>query len=92
MGAPEPTILVSERAVETDQSQKFVLVVGADHIASYRTVRLGAAVDGKRIVLDGLHPGDRVIVNGLQRVRPGMAVDPEVAVAAIPQGIVVASR
>jgi RND family efflux transporter MFP subunit len=92
VGAPEPTILVSERAVETDQSQKFVLVVGADHIASYRTVRLGAAVDGKRIVLDGLHPGDRVIVNGLQRVRPGMAVDPELAVAAITPGSVVAAR
>ena len=92
VGAPEPTILVSERAVETDQSQKFVLVVGSDRIASYRTVRLGAAIDGKRIVLDGLHTGDRVIVNGLQRVRPGMAVDPELEVAAIQHGSVVAAR
>jgi RND family efflux transporter MFP subunit len=92
IGAPQPTLLVSERAIETDQSQKFVLVVGTDRIASYRTVTLGGAVDGKRIVLDGLHPGDRVIVNGLQRVRPGMAVDPETAVADIPKAMVVATR
>jgi len=92
IGAPQPTLLVSERAIETDQSQKFVLVVGTDRIASYRTVTLGGAVDGKRIVLDGLHPGDRVIVNGLQRVRPGMAVDPETAVADIPKAMVVAAR
>jgi len=92
VGAPQPTILVSERAIETDQSQKFVLVVGADRIASYRTVTLGGAVEGKRIILDGLHPGDRVIVNGLQRVRPGMVVDPEAAVADIPANMVVATR
>jgi RND family efflux transporter MFP subunit len=92
VGAPQPTILVSERAIETDQSQKFVLVVGADRIASYRTVTLGGAVEGKRIILDGLHSGDRVIVNGLQRVRPGMAVDPEAGVADIPAAMVVATR
>jgi RND family efflux transporter MFP subunit len=92
VGAPQPTLLVSERAIETDQSQKFVLVVGADRIASYRTVTLGGAVEGKRIILDGLHPGDRVIVNGLQRVRPGMAVDPQTAVADIPATMVVATR
>ena len=94
VGAPRPTFLVSERAIETDQSQKFVLVVGADRIASYRTVTLGGSVEGKRIVLDGLHAGDRVIVNGLQRVRPGMAVDPEAAVASVPaaKDTLVASR
>jgi RND family efflux transporter MFP subunit len=92
VGAPKSTILVSERAIETDQSQKFVLVVGADRIATYRTVQLGGAVEGKRVVLEGLHTGDRVIVNGLQRVRPGMAVDPETAVAAVLTGAVVASR
>jgi RND family efflux transporter MFP subunit len=92
VGAPEPTLLVSERAIETDQSQKFVLVVGADRVASYRTVTLGGSVEGKRIVRDGLRAGDRVIVNGLQRVRPGMAVDPESPVAAVPSGMVVAAR
>jgi RND family efflux transporter MFP subunit len=92
VGPPEPTILVSERAIETDQSQKFVLVVGTDRVASYRAVTLGASVEGKRVVRDGLHAGDRVIVNGLQHVRPGMAVDPENAVADVPSGMVVAAR
>jgi len=77
IGNPQPRLLISERAIETDQSQKFVLVVGQDHIATYRTVKLGESVDGKRVVETGLHPGDEVIVNGLQRVRPGMAVEPQ---------------
>lgn len=79
IGAAQPTLLISERAVETDQSQKFVLVVGSDRVASYRTVQLGGTVEGRRIVRSGLRLGDRVIVDGLQHVRPGMAVDPEVA-------------
>jgi len=93
VGAPAPTLLVSERAVETDQGQKFVLVVGSDHVASYRTVTLGGTVEGKRVVKDGLHAGDQVIVNGLQRVRPGMVVDPGTAVAATAAAsLVVANR
>jgi RND family efflux transporter MFP subunit len=79
IGAPQPTLLVSERAIGTDQSQKFVLVVGKDKIAAYRTVRLGGTVDDKRVVRSGLRQGDRVIVDGLMHVRPGMPVDPEVA-------------
>jgi len=77
IGVPQPRLLVSERAIETDQSQKFVLVVGSDHVASYRSIKLGGTVDGKRVGRDGLNPGDEVIVNGLQRVRPGMTVQPE---------------
>jgi RND family efflux transporter MFP subunit len=84
VGAPAPTLLISERAVETDQGQKFVLVVGADQVASYRTVTLGETVDGKRVIKDGLKAGDRVIVNGLQRVRPGMRVEAESEVALAP--------
>lgn len=83
VGAPQPTLLVSERAIGTDQSQKFVLSVSPDHTAVYRTVKLGGTADGKRVVLSGLRSGDQVIVNGLQRVRPGMAVDPEVAAVAV---------
>lgn len=83
VGAPENTLLVSERAIGTDQSQKFVLAVAQDHTAVYRTVKLGGTVDGKRVVRAGLQSGDQVIVNGLQRVRPGMTVDPEAAVAAV---------
>lgn len=84
VGTPQPTLLVSERAIGTDQSQKFVLAVGSDHTAAYRTVQLGAALDSKRVIRTGLHAGDQVIVNGLQRIRPGMAVDPQLDVAAAP--------
>jgi multidrug efflux system membrane fusion protein len=83
IGAPRPALLVSERAIGTDQSQKFVLALAHDNTAVYRTVKLGSTVDGKRVVRSGLEPGDRVIVNGLQRVRPGMAVDPEIAAVAV---------
>jgi len=92
VGAPAPTLLVSERAVETDQGQKFVLVVGSDHVANYRTVTLGGTVEGKRVVRDGLRAGDEAIVNGLQRVRPGMVVDPGTAVAGGASSLAVAAR
>lgn len=78
ISAPQPALLVSERAIGTDQSQKFVFAVSKDNIVAYRTVKLGASVDGKRVVREGLNAGDTIIVNGLQRVRPGMAVSPEV--------------
>ncbi|HEY5227587.1 MAG TPA: efflux RND transporter periplasmic adaptor subunit, partial [Opitutaceae bacterium] len=92
VSAPEPTLLISERAVETDQGQKFVLIVGADKVANYRTVTLGETVDGKRVIKDGLKQGDLVIVNGLQRVRPGMPVDAEVALESLPVANTVAVR
>jgi RND family efflux transporter MFP subunit len=81
VSGPQPTLLISEHAIGTDQSQKFVLAVGADNTAVYRTVKLGGSADGKRIVRTGVNPGDRIIVNGLQRVRPGMTVNPETAIA-----------
>ena len=73
----QDALLVSERAVGTDQSKKFVMVVGPDNKASYREVALGASVDGLRIVTSGLKPGERIVVNGLQRVRPGSLVAPQ---------------
>lgn len=81
-----PALVVSERAIGTDQDKKFVFVVGADDRASYRAVSLGAAVEGGRIVASGLAEGERVIVNGLQRVRPGVRVAPE-AVAMTPRAV-----
>jgi membrane fusion protein, multidrug efflux system len=72
-----PALLVSERAVGTDQDKRFVMVVGADNKAAYREVKLGAHVGGLRIVTSGLQAQERVIVNGLQRVRPGAVVDPQ---------------
>jgi len=76
-------VMVNERAIGTDQNKKFVMVVGADNKALYREVTLGAFVDGLRVVTNGVKPGERIIVNGLQRVRPGAPVAPElVAMAA----------
>lgn len=79
VSAPEPTLFISERAIGTDQSQKFVLTVDAANTVAYRTVKLGSIIDGQRAIREGLAPGDRVIVNGLQRVRPGMTVVAETA-------------
>ncbi|HSI61108.1 MAG TPA: efflux RND transporter periplasmic adaptor subunit [Ideonella sp.] len=79
-------LLVNERAVGTDQSKKFVLVVGPDNKAAYREVTLGASVKGLRIVTSGLQPDERIVVNGLQRVRPGALVEPKtVAMDAKPE-------
>ncbi|WP_082524948.1 efflux RND transporter periplasmic adaptor subunit [Pseudorhodoferax sp. Leaf274] len=80
-------LLVNERAVGTDQDKKFVIVVDAENKAQWRQVQLGANANGLRIVTQGLQPGERVVVNGLQRVRPGTVVDPQpVAMDARPQG------
>jgi multidrug efflux system membrane fusion protein len=73
----EPALMVSERAIGTDQNKRFVLVVSADNKAEYREVTLGALVDGLRVVTNGLTPGERIIVNGLQRIRPGALIAPE---------------
>ena len=75
----EQALLVSERAVGTDQSKRFVMVVDDDGKAAYREVTLGGTANGQRIVTSGLKPGERIIVNGLQRVRPGTPVDPQPA-------------
>jgi multidrug efflux system membrane fusion protein len=75
----ESAVLVSERALGTDQNKRFVMVVGDDSKAAYREVTLGATVNGQRIVTSGLKPGERIIVNGLQRVRPGMLIAPQPA-------------
>jgi len=72
----EPVLAITERAVGTDQNKRFVMVVGPDNKAAYREVTLGAAVDGLRVVTQGLSAGERVVVNGLQRIRPGTLVAP----------------
>ena len=73
----DSALLINERAVGTDQSKKFVMVVGPDDKANYREVTLGANVDGLRIVTSGLKANERVVVNGLQRVRPGALIAPQ---------------
>jgi len=76
-----PAFLVDERAIGTDQSQKFVLTVNATNTVEYHAVKLGPLVDGKRIVRSGLDGDERIVMNGLQRVRPGMPVAPTESVA-----------
>jgi len=70
-------LLINDSAVGTDQSVKYVLVVGADNKVEYRPVKLGPIVDGLRVVREGLSAGDTIVVNGLQRVRPGSPVTPQ---------------
>jgi multidrug efflux system membrane fusion protein len=77
-----PAILVEERAVGTDQGQKYVLTLTSTNTVAYRPVKLGPAIEGRRIVRSGLESGEQIVVNGLQRVRPGMSVTPQTEVAA----------
>src|SRR5690606_21234544 len=70
-------LLVADRAIGTDQNKRYVLVVGADDKLEWREVQLGPIAGGLRVVRDGLHSGERIVVNGLQRVRPGMRVAPK---------------
>jgi membrane fusion protein, multidrug efflux system len=73
-GGETKAALISDRAVGTDQNRKFVFVVGGDGKAEYRPVTLGPIVDGMRVVRDGVKPGEKIVVNGLQRVHPGAPV------------------
>ncbi len=77
---PYSALLIPERSLATDQSIKFVYVVGSDKTAQRRAVTLGNTRGDLRIVKAGLQPGDRVIVKGLQRVKPGQVVDAEDAI------------
>jgi RND family efflux transporter MFP subunit len=85
-------LLVEERAIGTDQGQKFVLALSATNTVEYRPVKLGPAINGKRIVRTGVNPGDQILVNGLQRVRPGMAVAAETSVATEQRSLQTARR
>ena len=69
-------VLIDDRAVGTDLDKRFVFVVKPDRTIEYRPVTLGPLVDGLRVIRDGLAPGEQIVVNGLQRVRPGVTVDP----------------
>jgi len=71
-------LLINDRAVGTDQNYKFVYVVDGENKAEYRRVTLGQESDGLRVVRDGLKPGEKIVVNGLQRVHPGAPITPEI--------------
>lgn len=71
-------ILIDDKAVATDLGNKYVLVLDAENKVQYRAISLGEKLNGLRIVKSGLTAGDSIVVNGLQRVRPGAQVAPEV--------------
>jgi multidrug efflux system membrane fusion protein len=75
-GSPHPAVLIDDAAIGTDQDKKFVMVVDKDNRAQYREVTLGTQTEGLRVIVKGLAPNERIVVNGLQRVRPNDAVKP----------------
>jgi RND family efflux transporter MFP subunit len=77
IGKAREAVLVSERALGTDQGQSFVYVLDDEDQVVFRRVKLGSLQDGLRVVEEGLAKGDRVVVSGLQRIRPGVKVDPK---------------
>jgi RND family efflux transporter MFP subunit len=81
-------LLIQDRAVGADLDKRFVFLVTPERTIQYRAVALGPIVDGLRVIRTGLSPGDRVVVNGLQRVRPGMKVDPVVVAMDAPAAAV----
>jgi RND family efflux transporter MFP subunit len=76
VGKPKQALLVSERAIGSDQGRKFLYVVNDKNEVVFRPVELGAMHEGLRVVTEGLSAGERVIIDGLQRVRPGSVVAP----------------
>ena len=74
---PHKAVMVTERAIGTDQGLKFVYVVNDQKVVERRDVKLGRLGDGLQVVREGVKPEDWVIVNGIQRVRDGMTVDPK---------------
>lgn len=82
VGTPSTTgaqsALVAERAIGTDQNRKFVFVINDKNQAEYRPIQLGTQVGSLRVVSSGLKAGERIVVDGLQRVRPGAPVAPQV--------------
>lgn len=73
----EDAVLVHERAIGTDQNKKYVMVVKPDNTTEYREITVGMKSDGLRVVTAGLKAQERIVVNGLQRIRPGALVAPE---------------
>jgi RND family efflux transporter MFP subunit len=76
-GPAQPRVLVDDRAIGTDLGNQFVYVVDKEHKVQYRKVDTGALFHGLRVIDSGVQPSDLVVVNGLQRVRPGVEVNPQ---------------
>lgn len=84
-GQPRAAILINPTAIGVDQDKRFVVVVDAKNQTAYREVKLGTQQDGLQIINSGLQVGDRIVVNGLQRIRPGDPVSPHLVPMPNPQ-------
>jgi RND family efflux transporter MFP subunit len=77
IGRPHHALLVTDRAIDNDQGQKILYVVNEKDEVVSRSIRVGALHDGLREITEGISSGERVIVKGLQQVRPGLTVEPK---------------
>lgn len=84
VGEPQDRLLIEERAIATDQRGDYVLVVSDKNVVEYRPVKVGLLSKGLRAIETGLNEADKVIVNGIQRARPGSPVTPELATMGAP--------
>jgi len=75
-GKPHPAVMVDDSAIGTDQAKKYVLVVDNENRVHYREITPDGLHDGLRVVTAGLQPGERIVVNGVQRARPNDSVQP----------------
>ncbi|MDS1141622.1 efflux RND transporter periplasmic adaptor subunit [Pusillimonas sp. SM2304] len=75
-GTPHEAVLIDEKAIGTDQNKRFVVVVDDSNTTAYREVSLGANREGYRVIESGLRNGERIVINGLQRIRPGEPITP----------------
>jgi multidrug efflux system membrane fusion protein len=72
-------VVIEERAVGTDLGGKYIYVVGEDNVVEQRYVELGPEEEGSIVVLEGIEPNERYVVEGLLRARPGLPVTPKSA-------------
>ena len=77
IGEREAALMVTERAIGSDQVGRYLMVIDAENRVDKRPVRIGQTVDGLVVITEGLRADERVVVNGIQRARPGARVDPE---------------
>lgn len=84
VGQAHQALLITDRAIDSDQGQKIVYVVNEKDEVVVRPISAGALHGGLRVIEEGLQAGERVIVNGLQRVRPGLVVEPKLVEMPVP--------
>jgi RND family efflux transporter MFP subunit len=77
IGLPHQALLITDRAIDTDQGQKIVYTVNENNEIGVRPVKVGARHEGLRVIDEGLKPGEKVVVIGLQQVRAGLVVEPK---------------